>query len=504
MPNLDTLRDICEADLFSFAQYVNPQRVYGELHKEVFKWLQGEDVGVNQLLLLPRAHMKSHCVAVWCAWWITKHPETTILYVSSTSTLAEAQLDAIKHILTCDEYRRLWPEMTHPEEGKRERWNASGIKVDHPKRKEEGVRDNTVFAAGLTTTTTGLHFDVTVFDDVVAPDNAYTEEGRRKVASVMGQMSSIRNPGGFSKACGTRYHMNDIYGQWKETLVPSFNEEGDIVGEQALWQIKEEAVEKDGMFLWPREARSDGVWFGFNRKVLEYIKAEYKGDMTQFYAQYYNDPNDPESNRVSYDKFEYYDQKYLKDDDGWYFKDKKLNVYAAMDFAFSLNKKADFTAIVVVGVDCDGYIYLLDIDRFKTNKIKTYYEHAVRMQEKWGFRKLRAEVTAAQIIIVNDLKDEFRRNGRSIIIDDYRPMKNKEERMAAILEPRYENKTILHFKGGYVNMLEEEVVLARPPHDDIKDAFSSAIEIAVAPRKNYAKKSNVIPLSKFGGVAFRG
>ncbi len=115
MSTASELRKICEKDLFSFAKYVNPQRVYGELHKKVFKFLQSEDVGVNQLLLLPRGHMKSHCIAVWCAWWITKHPATTILYVSSTTTLAEAQLDAIKHILTCDNYTRLWPNMVHPE-----------------------------------------------------------------------------------------------------------------------------------------------------------------------------------------------------------------------------------------------------------------------------------------------------------------------------------------------------------------------------------------------------
>ncbi len=158
---------------------------------------------------------------------------------------------------------------------------------------------------------------------------------------------------------------------------------------------------------------------------------------------------------------------------------------------------------MVIGIDSQGYIYVLDIDRFKTNKIKTYYEHALRMQEKWGFRKLRAEVTAAQVVIVNDIKDEFRREGRSIVIDDYRPIKNKEERIAAILEPRYENKDILHFKGGYTNMLEEEIVLARPAHDDLKDALASAIEIAVKPRQKRRKVSNVVPISKHGGVRFR-
>ncbi len=48
------LKEAAEADLFTFAQLVNPLRVYGDIHKEVFQWLQGDNVS-NQLLLLPRA-----------------------------------------------------------------------------------------------------------------------------------------------------------------------------------------------------------------------------------------------------------------------------------------------------------------------------------------------------------------------------------------------------------------------------------------------------------------
>ena len=55
-------------------------------------------------------------------------------------------------------------------------------------------------------------------------------------------------------------------------------------------------------------------------------------------------------------------------------------------------------------------------------------------------------------------------------------------------------------------MLEEELVLARPKHDDIKDALASAIEIAVKPRQGrsegFEKPSNIYH-AKFGGIAFR-
>ena len=43
--------------------------------------------------------------------------------------------------------------MIAPDEGKREKWATTAIAVDHPTRKEEGVRDYTIRTAGLTTNT---------------------------------------------------------------------------------------------------------------------------------------------------------------------------------------------------------------------------------------------------------------------------------------------------------------------------------------------------------------
>lgn len=505
----ESIRQCAEDDLFFFACLVNPMRLYGEIHKEVFRWLMKVD-HPNQLLLLPRGHMKSHCIAVWVAWWITKHPETTILYISATSDLAESQLKAIKDILTSPVYRRYWPEMVHPDEGKRERWSATQISVDHPKRKQEGVRDVTVATAGLTTNTTGRHADVIVPDDVVVPENAYTEDGRRKVAAAMSQMASILNTGGLIKACGTRYHPADQYDIWLKQKTNVFDDEGEIIDEQPIWEVFERVVEVEGEFLWPRATRGDGKGFGFNRRELARISAMYT-DRTQFYAQYYNDPNDPESNRLNPNKFQYYDRKHIKREDGrWYFKDKPLNVYAAIDFAFSLKKTADYSAIVVIGIDKDGFIYILDIDRFKTDRIITYFEKIKVLHARWMFRKLRAEVSVAQGMICNDIKDMVRKEGLSLAIDEHRPTRNegaKEERIAAVLEPRYENMTIWHYQGGYIPALEEELILARPPHDDIKDTLACAVEIAIPPRRARELNTSQSKLhfsSRFGGVSFGG
>ena len=505
---LEEVRQLAENDLWTFARLINPGYVYADIHKRVFEFLQKENEEFNQLILLPRGHLKSHCMAVWTAWWITKHPETTILYISATSTLAEEQLYAVKNMLDNDIHRRYWPDLLAREEGKRERWSATAISVDSPIRKREGVRDPTCRTAGLTTNTTGLHADVIVSDDVVVPDNAYTEEGREKVRKAMSQISSIKNAGGFIKACGTRYHPKDIYDTWMDMKEMVYDDNDEIVDEKPVWEVINEVVETDGVFLWPRQTRPDGKAFGFNRKVLSRITAEYT-DVTQFYAQYYNNPNDPGSNRISRDQFQYYDPKFLTRSGGvWRFKGKPLNVYASADFAYSISKRADYTAIVVIGIDHEGYIYVLDIDRFRSDRISGLFEHVLDMHNKWDFKRIRAEVNAAQGMIVRDLKDRIRQEGMALSIDEHSPSRHhgtKEERMAAVLEPRYDNHTIWHFQGGYIGMLEEELILARPPHDDIKDALASAIEIAKAPiHRKERSRDNVVQFNqRFGGISYR-
>lgn len=502
----DSIRQLAEADLLTFARLVNPNRVYGQVHEDVFRWMTRPEAKKNQLVLLPRGHQKSHMMAVWCAWHITRHPETTIAYISATVGLAKKQLYAIKSILASKIYTYYWPEMLHKDEGKRKSWSSIEIIVDHPARELENVRDPTIIVSGLTTNTTGSHADVLVYDDVVVPRNAYTAEGREMVAAACSQFASVKNAGGIVKAVGTRYHPKDQYQVFKDQKKKLFNEDFVQIGYEDVWEVFERKVEEDGVFLWPRTYREDGQAFGFDWNELASIEAEYE-DRTQFFAQYYNDPNDPESARIERNKFQYYDQRFLKQREGrWYYKETPLNVYAAIDFAYEINAVNDYSAIVVIGMDPDGHVYVLDIDRFKTDKLSEYFRHVKALHVKWNFKKLRAEVTAAQSMLVRDLKDSITKDGLRISIDEHRPTRwggTKEERMAAVLEHRYDNQTVWHYKGGYISLLEDELVLARPPHDDIKDAMASAVEIAQPPKGlKRRKRNNVLQFnSRFGGVS---
>jgi phage terminase large subunit-like protein len=505
------VRELAEADLESFIRLVSPQRALGQCHIDLIRWWNREEAKSHQLVLLPRDHQKSALVAYRVAWAITRDPTIRVLYISATSNLAEKQLKMIKDIMTCDKYRKYWPEMINVDEAKREKWTTTEIAVDDPRRKDALVRDPTIFTAGLTTTIVGMHCDIAVLDDVVIDDTAYTNQGRDKVRSQAGYLASIAGTEAKTWAVGTRYHPLDLYNDFKEMLVEMRDDHGDIVSSDTLYEVYEKTVEDNGdgtgQYLWPRMQNSQGKWFGFDQKQLAIKKAQYY-DQTKFRAQYYNDPNDLSTATINPSMFQYYNPKLLRQEGlRWYYKDQRLNTFAAVDFAYSMSKKADYTAITVVGVSSTNSYFILDIDRFKTQSISEYYDRILRLHNKWGFNKLRAEVTAAQSVIVKDLQENYiRTNGLAITIDEFRPTRHggsKEERIEAILQPRYSNRQIWHYSGGNCSLLEEELIMQKPPHDDIKDCLASCIDCCVAPTslaiRSTAPREQRFH-SRFGGI----
>lgn len=482
------------------------------MHKELVRWWNREGALKNQLTLLPRDHGKSALIAYRVAWRIIKQPDVRILYISATSALAEQQLKMIKDILTSPKVRLYWPELIHINEGKRERWTTSEIAVDAPIRKKEGVRDPTVKTGGLTTSLTGFHCDIAVLDDIVVEENAYTAEGRSRVSGAYSLLSSIEAAEAEEWAVGTRYHPKDLYNDLQQMEEEVFDIAGDIIAYKPVYEVFERQVEDrgdgTGEFLWPRQMRQDGKWFGFDRQILAQKKAKYQDNMSQFRAQYYNNPNNPDGAGINKDRFQYYDKALLYRSQGqWFIKGTRINVCAAIDFAYTTTKRADYTVIAVVGISSTGDVYVLDLVRFKTEKISDYFKEIKASFVKWDFRKLRAEVTAAQRTIVEELKNNYmRKDGLALTVDMASHSKHegtKNERINAVLEPRYTEGKVWHYMGGNCQVLEEELLLEHPPHDDCKDALAAAIQIAQVPIAQNRNRTgtNVLSISnRFGGI----
>lgn len=516
------IRDECESSLKAYAKWVSPDRYYGDVHNDMFDFFQHGD-GDCKLALIPRDHQKSWCAAVYVSWYLTVKPWARINYVSWSESLVLAQMTSIEQLLTSAPHRELWPThlnfeldkkknmMVHkPKEG----WNRFNFFLDHPSRKERMVRDPSVRATTAKSGNTGMHCDVTVFDDIVTDENWDTQSGKDDCLKCYKSFAKIMSAGGTWIGVGTKYSEDDMYTKMQD--VTYIDNDGETHKRWAVFKrVVEDSYKRTGLgnFIWPKQQQPNGEWYGFDARELSIKKGDalIDGDIGLFYGQYYNDPADESTHVIKNSNFKYLDPKHLEQiGNNWFYKDSKLKLYAGADLAWtdasSKNaKKRDFTAVAVVGIDDEGYIYVLDLRRFQTDKPEIYYKEIVEMHDYWGFKKITVETNSAGKFIKNFLVDEVRRNGGRLEVEGKTHTSHdgkKEERVAQVLHQRYRNGTIYHAKGGYTKMLEEELKLAKPPHDDLKDVLAITVAECIAPLKKRGmekRSTNVVNISRFGG-----
>ncbi len=493
----------------AFIRLVAPFQLLSNCHIELCKWIQ-EHLDENKLVLWPRDHGKSRMSAFYTVWEVARDPSTTIIYASATAEKAEEQLRFIKDIITNTIMFRYFPGLIDPEEGKREAWNKTFIIVDHPRRKEEGVVDSTVMTCGLEKTITGKHCKRFVMDDIVVPENN-TEQGRKDVNAWVAQATSILSAHSSILAVGTRYHPRDAYQMMidMKAEMPALDEDGnEIFNDELLFLINMADVEADGDFLWPLAQRKDGAWFGFNDRILAKKKAVYEAAaaITQFYAQYYNDPNDKSTAPISRELFKYYDRKELRYTNGiWEIEYTPLHVYAALDLAATIADSSDYTVLTVGGIDPSGNRYLMEIRRFKTTKTSKILEELRSSYIKNYWKKLRIESVSGFRLVAEDLADKLYDGGIRIPIDYYIPPNTiaKAIRVNNIMEPLYQSGSIYHYRGGNAQVLEDELVSAQPLNDDTKDSWAMCNDLMVLPiQRRKGTHSNIVRFDqRFGGVA---
>lgn len=488
------------------------KRYFGDLHEEFFSFFQKSLEGAmdsgretNDAALVPRDHQKSFCIAVATSWAITKYPWFTVAYVSANPQLAQDQLGVIKNIFKSDVYRELWPDMLNYEKGRtgemehkpKGTWTLDAIDVDHPDRPST-EKDRTIKATSARSTNTGGHYKMVVFDDLVTDENYDSKAGRDEVKRAYRSFAKIATTGSIKWMVGTRYLPQDLYGELKDTYVPQYDKDGNVIGESPLWNWFEKVVEDSryhdgsGTFVWPRMQMPDGKWYGFDRQILATKRAESLGDDSLFGGQYYNNPEVGGENRIQRDSFMYLQPNLLEErQNRWYYGNKELKLACGMDLAFSegangKKNKRDYTAIAVIAWDEDGYLYILQLKRFQTAKAEVYYQELSDLHQYWGFREATVETNAGGAVVANFIQDEIRREGHNLVIKHQHKNQRegiKEERNAQLFQPLYRTKSVYHTKGGYTRLLEEELVSAKPAHDDLTDSIWIAVSNSKRPSR---------------------
>ena len=503
------IRELAFDNFEAFIRLVAPFQLLAHCHISLCKWIRKFN-HENKLLLWPRDHGKSRMAAFYTCWEIIRDPATTIIYASATAEKAEEQLRFIKNILDSKIVKRYFPNLLKDDEGRREAWNKTFIIIDHPYRKQQGVIDATLMTCGLEKTITGKHCKRLILDDIVVPENN-SEIGRRDVNGWAAQAASIMSSDSSMLVVGTRYHPRDAYQIMMdmEAHIPIKDENGETTTEsEHMFVVNMANVETDGEFLWPRTQRKDGQWFGFNDRILARKRAVYEAnnEIVQFYAQYYNDPNDKSAAPISRELFNYYEKDALEQSLGaWTIDGRICYTYAAVDLATSKSGSADYTVITVGAIDTIGNRYVLAIDRYKTDKISVTQEKLREHFIKYKYKKLRIEAVAGFKLVAQDLADNLIDAGIRVPVDLYTPSPNeaKAARINNILEPLYQAQAVYHYRGGNCQILEDELVSVNPLNDDTKDSWAMCVDLMTIPivRRQAQNKRRVFFHPRFGGVA---
>ena len=229
--------------------------------------------------------------------------------------------------------------------------------------------------------------------------------------------------------------------------------------------------------LWPEQ---------YSRKRLESIRAGYmaQNDPEGYAQEYLNCPIAIESAFFNADYF--LDLFERKDDEeaAWIEKDGRrscsqlpnLEFYAAADFAISEKERADYTAIVICGVDPEGKVYVVDARRFRGDADAIISE-LIAVQKMWKPNVFTFETAKIDKAIGPSLDREMLRQRTFLNIIKKTPTQSKTMRARSIQAMHKAGQIRYDKQAHWYHDFHAELMMVadsgpRGKHDDYLDAFA--------------------------------
>jgi predicted phage terminase large subunit-like protein len=202
---------------------------------------------------------------------------------------------------------------------------------------------------------------------------------------------------------------------------------------------------------------------------LAKIKESYRsqGMIDVFFCEFMNEPLSDENAIFKKSYFKYY-----SDDEPLI---KSLAKFLTVDLAISEKESADYTVLMVTGIDALNQIYILEYVRERMNPIETL-EMFFKLAKKWNIQRAGIESVAYQRALQWFIEEEMRKRNEYYMIQELKADTDKERRIRG-LQPRYALGTVYH--KAHMTELEEELLLfPKSAHDDLSDALAYVPQIA--------------------------
>ena len=451
-------------DLYIFNKYIldmeKDKKKLAPFHKDLCHFVQ-DAKDKKKLILIPRGHLKSSLITIgYVLFRIIQNPNIRVLILSATWQTAVDFVSEIKrHLQQNENIHRLFGDLSPQGPQGATEWSADRITLA---RGDQNIKGPTVWGAGIESNLVGSHPDLIIFDDPHNRDNSQTAEQIKKVIDRYKDSLDLLEPGGQLLVIGTRWSVEDLYG-WILNPENNVKESFDVLVKRAF----EGNIENGENFesLWPEK---------FSLKELQ-TRLREEG-WYQFSSQYQNNPVPEEDAKFKAEWFKYYDPTDIRG--------KNLTKIMTIDPAISLEKGADYTAMIVCGVDEWSNVFVLDVWRGRV-QVYQLINKLFEMAEIWHPNHIGLETVAYQKALAYSLREEMNKRRRYLPISEIQPHERSKDQRIQGLQPLYYNHKIFHYKDNAFNYYFEAELKEYPrnQHDDMIDAFSYALDFIHPPRK---------------------
>jgi phage terminase large subunit-like protein len=199
-----------------------------------------------------------------------------------------------------------------------------------------------------------------------------------------------------------------------------------------------------------------------------------------FSAQYLNDPIDDDAIEFKRNWILFYDPAELpREGDDMLF----------VDPAFSDKQQADFSGLVLTRVTELNVVHVMEALKLKLNP-KQLIDEIFRLHTVCPtIRVTYIETVAAQIVLINLLKEEMIKRNRFFTLEEFQPNTREKKSMRIRgLIPRFASGGI-KLRAGLSQLRDELLEFPRNTHDDLIDALSQGVGIWRPPSKYKAREN---------------
>lgn len=454
------LKKIFSEDIEEFGKFFFPHFLKNDtpkFHREVYK-LYEDDSLKKIVTAAPRGHAKSTITdLVYLSWAIVNNKAHFVLLISDTYSQAVLFLDAVKSEFESNEkLKAFYGKLTS------DKWSEGEIISN-------GIL---IKALGGGMKVRGLKFkenrpDLIICDDLENEEQVDNKDRREKferwfTAALIPAMAKD----GRIVVIGTVLHFDSLlsklidplkYTSWKKSIYRAMNSWG---------------------ALWPEH---------LSMEELQKIKEEYisQGQAFLFYQEYQNEPISDEFQKFKLEKMRFYEEKELLS--------KDLRTYVSIDRAYSLEKTADFTAIIVVSVDKDNKWYVRMAQRFKGDE-KSLIDKIFDLKSYFSPEIFGIEQKAYKYTIKPALDDEMRKRGIFFKCEELKDLGTGKNKRIEGLIPRFESSSIFLMKDQ-ADLIDELLKFPKGGHDDLIDALAYQLDLSAGAAFKGRKAKQFIPKS---------